>query len=285
MKLSVLKNASEGCITYYTGHDRTHVAHLKNCTLYCVPEFFPELENVVLLHTEDPQLEFYKRSHDFREDYLDSNNMIFRGGSWIHKDAKIGDHVTIHPGCVIAKCIIGEYVIIHPNCTIYAKTVIGDGSVIESNTSIGTTGVLWAWSGKNKVFLEQLGNVIIGQDCRIGSQTSIVRGSANESTVIGNDVCLAHGCMIGHGTFIGNNTHFANNVTTGGSGFISENNFLGSSSTVAPGARIESSDVIIGANSLVTGHILESGVYVGSPCKKIKEASGKLSGVPNWKKC
>lgn len=285
MSLSILKNASSGSITYYTGNSFDHVSHLKNCTLYCKEDFHPSLENVTLLHVKDPQLEFYKLSRLYREDYLDSENMILRNGSWIHKDAKIGKHVVIHPGCVIGKCILGSYTVIHPNCTIYAKTLIGDGTVVESNTSIGTTGVMWVWSGDTKVFLEQLGNVIIGQDCRIGSQISIVRGSANESTSIGDNVHMAHGCMIGHGTRIGKNTHFANNVAVGGSGYIESDNFLGCSSTVSPGARIEATNVIIGASSLVSTNITESGVYVGVPCKKIKESKGKLSGVPQWKNC
>jgi hypothetical protein len=43
-------------------------------------------------------------------------------------------------------------------------------------------------------------------------------------------------------------------------------------------------DVIIGAGSTVLHDIKESGVYVGTPAKKIKESVNKLSGVPKWRK-
>ena len=75
--LSVLKNAGESSITYYVGDNTEHVKHLKNCKLICKNDFNPKLENVELIHTTDPQLYFYKLSKNYKEDYLDNDNLIF----------------------------------------------------------------------------------------------------------------------------------------------------------------------------------------------------------------
>jgi UDP-3-O-[3-hydroxymyristoyl] glucosamine N-acyltransferase len=284
MMLSVLKNATQDCVTYYTGNDIKHVSHLKHCKLYCNDSFHPVLEGVEVYNFSDPQLEFYKLSKLFKEDYMETSKLKFIEGSWIHQDAILGEGCKIYPGCIIGHVMIGDFSTIFPNCTIFSKTVIGNDTVIDANSVIGSSGMMWVWDGDKKVFLEQLGNVKIGDNCRIGSGVNIVRGSANETTFIGNDTCLAPGCMIGHGTWIGKGTHLANGVTTGGSSKISNSSFLGCNSTVSPGVRIESSDVIVGAGSLVSKDLLESGVYVGSPCKRIKSVEGKHKGVPNWKK-
>jgi UDP-3-O-[3-hydroxymyristoyl] glucosamine N-acyltransferase LpxD len=282
MKLSVLKNAAEGCLTYYTGSNFQDVSHLNDCTLLCNKDFFPPLKNVKIQNVEDPQLEFYKLSREYREDYLDVGNMKFIGGSWIHHKARVGNGTVIYPGCTIGESEIGENVTIYPNTVIFAKTKIGDSTVIDSNCSIGSSGMMWVWSKEGKVFLEQLGNVVIGKNCKIGSNTCIVRGSANESTFVDDESCLAPGCMIGHGAFIGKRAHLANNVSMGGSTCISAGVFLGSGSTISPGSRIKIENVIVGAGAVVTKDILESGIYAGVPAKKIKNVETKMRGVPKW---
>lgn len=274
--LSVLKNAESGSVTYYVGDNIEHVKHLKNCTLICKAGFNPNLIDVKLITVDDPQLEFYKLSHTIENEYT-FNNTNRAYASWrgcnIHSSAVIGDGV-----------VIGDNVTIGPNTVIYSKTEIGDGTRIDANCSIGTEGMMWVWDNGKKVFLKQLGGVKIGKNCVIGSNTAIVRGSANENTTLDSDVNIAPGCCIGHGTYIGKNVHFANNITIGGSVVISDYNFIGCGAIINPGVKITHSDVIIGSGTTVTKPINESGVYVGLPAKKIKESLGKLNGIPLWRK-
>jgi UDP-3-O-[3-hydroxymyristoyl] glucosamine N-acyltransferase len=273
-KLSILKNAHEGCITYYVGSNVSHVEHLKNCTLICHKSFNPRLEGVILRKVDDPQLAFYKYSHQVEEGYTfnKSENQSIGSGCNISTAAIIGDDV-----------VIGNNVTIGPNTVIYSKTSIGDGTRIDANVTIGTEGMMWVWEHNEKVFLKQLGGVTIGSNCIIGSNSAIVRGSANELTILEDNVNIAPGCNIGHGTNIGKNTHIANNVATGGSSFISPNTFLGCSTTISPGVEVLAENVVIGSGAVLTASISESGVYVGCPAKKIKETKGKLSGMPKWK--
>jgi UDP-3-O-[3-hydroxymyristoyl] glucosamine N-acyltransferase len=262
-------------ITYYVGDNYEHIKHLKNCILHC-KQIFDGLENVEQIINEDPQLEFYKLSHMVEDEYTFHPN----GGIY-----HTGEGCDIHPSAVIGDgVVIGDNVTIGPNTTIYAKTTIGNGTRIDSNCSIGTEGMMWVWNGDSKVFLKQLGGVKIGENCIIGSNTSIVRGSANEYTILEDGVNMAPGCCIGHGTFIGRNTHFANNITIGGSVKISAYNFIGSAATITPRVSINAEDVVLGAGSLLNKDVDNSGVYVGFPARKVKEVEGKLNGIPKWRK-
>jgi UDP-3-O-[3-hydroxymyristoyl] glucosamine N-acyltransferase len=273
--LSILKNAEVGCITYYVGTNVEHIKHLKSCTLYCHQHFDidPSVNQIIV---DDAQLEFYKLSNKVEFPYN------FKKDVWGNYTYTKGKNCDIHPTTVIGEdVVIGDDVTIGPNSVIYSKTQIGNGTRIDANVTIGTEGMMWVWGGNGKVFLRQLGGVRIGKNCIIGSNSAIVRGSANEYTIIEDGVNMAPGCCIGHGTFIGKNTHLANNVTTGGSSYINEYTFIGSAAVLNPSVKILDLDVVIGAGAVVTKDIKLSGVYIGSPAKYFKQTKGKLKGIPN----
>lgn len=277
--LSVLSNACDGAITYYVGENEEDVKHLENCTLLCKQSFSPKLQNVHLIKSKNPQLEFYKLSEKYKKDYLEENKLEFINGYYLHKDAVIGKNVTIGKGCVIGKCIIEDNVKINPNVVVYAETKIMSDVVIEANTVIGAEGVMWVWDNEERVYLHQLGGVIIEKHCKIGSNVTIVRGSANENTIIGEGTCMAHGTLVGHGCIIGKNNHFANNVSLGGGVKICDNCFFSSGVVLSAGCTIQEI-ILVGSGGVLNGNITKSGVYVGVPAKWKKEYQGKMSGVP-----
>ena len=283
--LSILKNAIPNSITYYVGSNPNHLKHLTNCTLYCKQPFNID-KSVKQVIVEDPQLEFYKLSKQYKEDYLGNDDLIFsnRFKAYIHRDAQIGNNVKIGAGSVIGKCIIEDNVEIHSNVVIYAKTHIKPNTIIESNTTIGGTGVMWVWDKNERVYLEQLGGVLIEKNCRIGSQCEIVRGSANEVTLIGEGTCMAHGTLIGHGSQVGKYVHMANGVKLGGSVTISDYNFIGSGAVISAGVKLLANDIILGSGAVATKDLTTNGVFVGTPAKFIKASTGKLSGIPTWRK-
>jgi|TARA_R110000772_G_scaffold131395_1_gene239674 UDP-3-O-[3-hydroxymyristoyl] glucosamine N-acyltransferase len=269
--LSILKNASPNSTTYYVGDNLTHLKHLKDCTLYC-KQLFNLPISVKQIIVEDPQLEFYKLSHKVNFPYT-FNNLYTKGNNCnIHPTSVIGDGVTL-----------GDNVTIGPNSVIYSKTQIGDNVRIDSNVTIGTEGMMWVWDNNKKIYLRQLGGVIIEDNTILCSGCVIVRGSANEVTYISEGSNLAPNCAIGHGTYIGKYVHLANNVSTGGSSYISDYNFLGSGVIISAGVKLLTNDIILGAGAVVTKNITTSGVFVGLPAKFLKSSKGKLSGMPLWR--
>jgi UDP-3-O-[3-hydroxymyristoyl] glucosamine N-acyltransferase len=279
--LSVLREAAAGSITYYVGDDTAHVAHLRECTVLTRRGFAPDLDGVTVIEVEDPQLAFHRLSGDFRRDYLDYAAMEDRAGARVHRDAVVPNSCTVGPGSVIGACRMSADVRIDANVVVYSDVEIGSGTTVEPGTVLGAAGMMWVWDEGKKVHLEQLGRVQVGAGCTIGSNITIVRGNANEETVVGDGTCMAHGTMIGHGCKIGEHSHFANNVSFGGGVVTGPRCFFGCGSTVSPGKTI-GAGVVLGAGSVLTKDAPESGIYVGVPARRVSEVKETMAGIPRW---
>ena len=115
-------------------------------------------------------------------------------------------------------------------------------------------------------FVEIQRDVAIGARSKIQSHSFIC-----ELVTIGND------CFIGHGVMFINDLFSEGRPANGNKDFwkntkIGDNVSIGSNATILP---VEICDhVVIGAGAVVTKNIVESGVYVGNPAKKIKEING-----------
>ena len=172
---------------------------------------------------------------------------------------------------------------IDAHVVIYDKTIVGERTLIESNSSIGATGMAWIWDEDgSRIVQPQTGGVIIEEDCLIGTNITIVRGSVNENTVIGKGTTMAHGTLIGHGAHIGELNHFANNISIAGNVRSGAKCFFGSGCVVRPQVLL-GEDVIVGAGAVVTKDFDESGIVLtGVPARILKrKGDSGLSGVPN----
>ena len=111
-------------------------------------------------------------------------------------------------------------------------------------------------------FVEIQKNTTIGKNTKIQSHSFIC-----ELVSIGDE------CFIGHGVMFINDL-FANGGPANGdkniwkSTSIGDNVSIGSNSTILPIKICD--NVVIGAGSVVTKDIKESGIYAGNPARKIK---------------
>lgn len=237
------------------------------------------IKNNVFLTVEKPQIIFYNLCRLAMP--------LKKKGT--HPTAIIDTKATIGKGCYIGPyAVIGNCSIEH-NCFIDAHVVVGDNVVIKNNTRIepnsyiGAHGVAWIW-GENgeRVIQPQFGGVLIEENCFIGSDVSIVRGSVNENTVIGKGTMIAHGSKIGHGSVLAENCHLANNVSLAGNSKVGPRSFLGAASVLSSHVQI-AEDCIVAAGAVVTKSFLEPfAILAGVPAKIIKYIlkNEKLNGVP-----
>jgi len=111
-------------------------------------------------------------------------------------------------------------------------------------------------------FVEIQKSVTLGKRCRVQSHSFIC-----EMVTIGNDCFISHGVMFINDLFSGGkpaqgdkklwkSTDIGNNVS------------IGSNATILPVKIVD--NVVIGAGSVVTKDILESGVYAGNPARLIR---------------
>jgi len=128
----------------------------------------------------------------------------------IGKKTKIGDCTKICDNVTIAENVsIGSKCLIYPGVQIFANSVIGDRTILHSGCIIGDDGFGNApqpdgtWKK-----IEHIGNVVIGNDVEIGSNTTVDKAPM-ESTIIGNGVRIDNLCQIAHNVQIGDNTVMA----------------------------------------------------------------------------
>jgi len=176
--------------------------------------------------------------------------------------------VVISASCVIEKnCVIGKNSRLHANVTLNDETTIGKNCVIHSGAVIGGDGFGMANDEGRWIKIPQLGRVVIGDDVEVGANTTIDRGTLDD-TVIGNGVKLDNQIQIAHNVCIGDHTAIAGCVGIAGSTSI------GRYCTIAGGVgivgQIEIADnVHITAASVVTQSIANSGAYSsGTPLQE-----------------
>jgi len=143
----------------------------------------------------------------------------------------------------IKDVIFGENVKVVEPANIY-------GCNIDDNSFIGP-------------FVEIQKNVKIGKNCKVQSHSFIC-----ELVTIGDNTIIAHGVMFINDLFsTGGPANGDKNLWK--STTIGNNVSIGSNATILPVSVCE--NVVIGAGSVVTKDIKESGIYVGNPAKKVRD--------------
>lgn len=190
----------------------------------------------------------------------------------------IGDFVTIGRTCEIGECTricdnvtigagtkIGNHCIIYPGVHIFPGMVIGDRVILHSGCIIGDDGFGNAPQPDGTwMKIEHVGNVIIGNDVEIGSNTTVDKAPM-ESTIIGNGVRIDNLCQIAHNVVIGDNTVMAAQSGIAGSTQIGKNCIIAGQVGIVGHLKI-ADNTTIAAQSGVIGNIRKSGeTYFGTP--------------------
>ena len=184
----------------------------------------------------------------------------------IEPNVVIGKNVEIEENSFIgANCYIGDNVKIasgariFPNVTIYNDVKIGNNIIIHSGVVIGADGFGFANDREEFIKIPQIGGVRIGHNVEIGSNTSIDRGTL-DNTIIGNGVKIDNQIQIAHNVHIGDNTAIAGCVGIAGSARIGKNCIIGGMAGIQ--GHIEICDnVKITGMAKVACDIKEPGIY------------------------
>nr|CAD6606194.1 UDP-3-O-(3-hydroxymyristoyl)glucosamine N-acyltransferase [Rhizobium sp. Khangiran2] len=174
--------------------------------------------------------------------------------------AVIGARAEIGSGTRIgAGALVGSDVKIGRDCTIaggasVVASLIGNGVIIHNGARIGQDGFGYAPGPAGMLKIVQIGRVIIQDNVEIGANTTIDRGTMDDT-------------VIGEGTKIDNQVQIAHNVRIGRHCGIVSGVGIAGSTTIGNG-------VMIGGASGVNGHIT-----VGDGAQ-IAAMSGVMSDLP-----
>jgi UDP-3-O-[3-hydroxymyristoyl] glucosamine N-acyltransferase len=181
---------------------------------------------------------------------------VIGAGSHIMEGAYVGAH------CVIGEhCVVGTQSWLYARVTLYEASHLGSRVVVHSGAVIGADGFGFANDEGVWVKIPQTGNVIIGDDCEIGANTTIDRG-AMADTVIGIGVKIDNQVQIGHNVTVGDHTAIAGCVGIAGSTQIGRRVQLGGAAMIIGHLTI-ADDVVVSAASTVTRSITKPGFYTG----------------------
>jgi UDP-3-O-[3-hydroxymyristoyl] glucosamine N-acyltransferase len=151
-------------------------------------------------------------------------------------NAKLADAVVIGSHCVVGDGVsIGEGARLWPGVTVYRGVTLGARTMVHSGARIGCDGFGYVFRDGAHQKIQHVGRCIIGDDVEIGANTTIDRGSIDDT-------------MIGNGTKIDNLVHVAHNVRIGEKCLIMAQVGVAGSVIVGDGA-------ILAGQAGISGHL------------------------------
>jgi UDP-3-O-[3-hydroxymyristoyl] glucosamine N-acyltransferase len=272
----------ESCLTFFTEKDAQILNSSCKYVLICHERTKNIPSSAICIFSEKPKAAFYLVAQHFKE--IKKKTGI-HPTSIVSPDSIIDATAYIGPFCYLEKCEIKSNVVLHSNISIYENTTIGKMTIVNSNTTIGVDGVMWAWAKDNeKTYMPSFRNTNIGDRCIIGANVTVAKGSLDD-TVISNDCNIGHGSKIGHDCKIGEQTHLANGISMAGSVQVGKRCFVGSGASFKPTVKI-ADDIVVGIGSVVVKSCdLPRSVLFGNPAKKLKwlNSYSDLKGLPKRK--
>ena len=189
----------------------------------------------------------------------------------IGEDSHVGERTQIGAHCVIgAGCWIGENCRIHPRVTLYAGVRIGHRAEIHAGTVIGSDGFGYTFGEGRYWKFPQVGIVEIGDDVEIGANTTIDRGSLDD-TRIADGVKLDNLVHVGHNVQIGAHTVIAAQTGISGSSALGHHVVVGGQVGIADHCTLEDGAIAGAQAGIPTGKTIRSGDTVwGTPARPLK---------------
>lgn len=190
---------------------------------------------------------------------------IVGDGAVIGDGATIGSHVVIGAGVRI-----GDLSQLYPGVTTYSGTIIGCRVTVHAGARLGSDGFGYVFRDGRHEKIPHVGRCIIEDDVEIGANTTIDRGSIDDTVIgagtkIDNLVHVAHNCRIGRLCLImaqvgmAGSTRIEDGCILAGQVGISGHHTIGKGATVA-------------AQAGVFGDVPPGETWSGYPARPHKEA-------------
>jgi UDP-3-O-[3-hydroxymyristoyl] glucosamine N-acyltransferase len=178
---------------------------------------------------------------------------------------RLGRNVRIAAGCVLGDGVqIGDDVQFYPHVVCYSDTIIGDRVIVHAGARLGVDGFGYVpgRGGELPRKIPHIGRCIIGDDVEIGANTTIDRGSVDDTVIgpgtkidnlvhVGHNVRIGARCLIAGQAGIAGSTHLGDDVFVAGQAGVTDH------VTIGRGARVTVQGGVIGdieAGATVSGY-------------------------------
>ena len=281
--ISKIEEGSKGSLTFLANTKYTEFIYTTKASAAIVSSDFEPTEKIelTLIKVKDPYSSFTTILELFNKDLskrkgisqltdIDKSSKI-SDSSFIGSFSTVGENSVIGEKCIIENQVfignnveIGNGCLIYPGVKILDDTIIGQNCIIHSSTTIGSDGFGFAPNddGSYKK-IPQTGNVVIGDNVEIGSNSTIDRATLG-STIISNGVKLDNQIQVAHNVEIGENTAIAAQSGVAGSTKIGKNCMIGGQVGIIGHIKI-GDNVKIQAQAGVTSNIESNSRVTGTP--------------------
>jgi UDP-3-O-[3-hydroxymyristoyl] glucosamine N-acyltransferase len=180
----------------------------------------------------------------------------------IEAGAVLAPRAALGAGSFVGRgCSVGADSRIGPRVSLLQGTRLGERCIVHPGAVLGADGFGFAPDQGRWEKIEQLGNVVVGDDVEIGANTCIDRGAVGD-TVIGDGVKIDNLVQIAHNVRIGAHTAIAGCVGIAGSSVIGAHCMIGGNAGVSGHVSIADHVVVSGATQ-ITRSITKPGRYSG----------------------
>lgn len=247
--------------------DKQQIAEDSRAQILLVDDAISPIAGKVLIVVKNPKVCLAQIGNRF---FVDHPEAGVHCTAIVDKDANIGDNVHIGPYAVIGKATIGEGCIIDCNVRIHDCVKMGKNCHVKAGAVLGGEGFGFEKDAEGKRFrFPQIGDLIIGDDVEIGSNTCIDRGALSD-TIIGSRTKINNLCHIAHNNMIGENVEITGCVNLSGGNIIEDNVWISPNSSLRGYIHV-GKDAIIGMGAIVTKNIPAGETWVGNPAHKLEK--------------
>lgn len=181
----------------------------------------------------------------------------------VRSGARLGESVVIGEGSVVGAGVsIGDGTRLTPRVVLMDGVRVGRRCLLHSGVVVGSDGFGFAREDSEWIKVPQLGGVIIGDDVEIGANTTVDRGTV-EDTVIEHGVKLDNQVQIAHNARIGAHTVMSAFSGVAGSTRVGARCLFGGAVVVVGHLEI-CDDAVFTFRTAVLRSVTEPGTYSGT---------------------
>lgn len=284
--VATLEKATSGCLTFFSNPKYLNMLDKTRADVIVVSQEYSNVRvSGTLIVCKNAMIGYAKILQKLYPEVIDEvfidDTACISQSVVVPKSCSIGRFACIQDGVILGENVkIGAHSIIYNNVHIGANTVVGD-SVSLSHSYVGNNcnihcgarigqsgfGILNSGIDKGILPIKQLGRVIIGDYVRIGANTTIDRGSIDD-TVIGDCTIIDNLVQIGHNVKIGRNCVIVSQVGIAGSTEIGDMVTIGGQVGIAGHIKI-GNRVMVAAKSGISNNISDGSIVGGIPAMEI----------------
>ena len=190
---------------------------------------------------------------------------VVREGASIGERAWIGSHSVVGAGA-----ILGSDVRLFSHVTLYPGTTLGDRVTVHSGARIGSDGFGYVFRRGVHEKIPHVGRCLIGNDVEIGANSTIDRGSIDD-TVVGDGTKIDNLVQIGHNVRVGRLCLLVAQVGVAGSSRIDDGAILAGQVGIA-GHLTVGAGAKLAAQAGVISDVPPGETWSGYPARPHREA-------------